>query len=96
MKILLFEPNEPPVVREIKNSLKPMQKIVGGYIETVYIGDDVVLVCNEEGKLRNLPPNRIIQNDWICGTFFMASVKGAKFKSLDDRQLASLLKVYGR
>ena len=37
--------------------LKELQKIVGGYIEFVYLTDNSVMVLNEEGKIDNLPLN---------------------------------------
>ena len=39
-----------------KVSLEEMQKVVGGYIEMVTLKNKV-LICNEEGKLMNLPLN---------------------------------------
>ena len=43
--------------RLISDSLKDLQKMVGGYIETVTLPNGVVLICNEEGRLRNMPYN---------------------------------------
>lgn len=37
--------------------LEEMQKIVGGYIETLRIGGDRIMVVNEEGKLKDLEVN---------------------------------------
>lgn len=39
-------------------SLKELNEIVDGYIEVLHIGDKLI-VCNEEGKLNNLPYNVI-------------------------------------
>ena len=41
----------------IPNTLKALQETVGGYIETVTLENGVVLICNEEGKLRDMPYN---------------------------------------
>ena len=41
----------------ISDSLKNLQNTVGGYIETVTLDNGVVLICNEEGRLRNMPYN---------------------------------------
>jgi len=41
----------------IPNTLKALQEAVGGYIETVTLENGVVLICNEEGKLRDMPYN---------------------------------------
>ena len=40
-------------------TLEEMQKCVGGYVEFVYLEDDLVLVVNEEGLINNLPHNEI-------------------------------------
>lgn len=37
--------------------LKELQKIVGGYIETIYLKNKEVMVVNEEGKLNDLSLN---------------------------------------
>ena len=41
----------------ISDSLENLQKTVGGYIETVTLDNGLVLIVNEEGKLRNMPYN---------------------------------------
>ena len=41
-------------------SLKEMQDIVGGYVEFVYLPDNLIMVVNEEGKMNNLPVNEYI------------------------------------
>lgn len=58
MRVLVVEPEHRPEVREIDDSLKAMQDIVGGLIQPIYLDDSVVLVCNGEGKMMNLPANR--------------------------------------
>lgn len=40
-------------------SLDEMKAIVGGYIEILPIGENLLMVCNEEGKLIGLPTNEI-------------------------------------
>lgn len=78
MLILVIEPGRKPEVQEIDGSLKSMQNIVGGYIQVIYPFDDpVALVCNEEGKLTDLPVNRALWDtsgriyDVVFGTFFL-------------------------
>lgn len=52
LKVLLVEPKKTPRMVTIPHELEAMQRLVGGYIETVYpFNDPVVLVCNEEGFL---------------------------------------------
>jgi len=40
-------------------SLEEMQKIVGGYIEIIQLGNGMVMIMNEEGKLDGLPVNNL-------------------------------------
>ena len=87
IKIVIVEPKKQPYVAEVENELSEMQKIVGGYIETVTLAADAVLVCNEEGRLRGLEPNRQIGSDplsVIYGTFFVCGTDGEDFTSLPD------------
>ncbi len=80
MRILIVEPERRPEIREIDDSLKAMQDIVGGLIQSIYLDDSVALVCNDEGKLMNLPANRGLRDengqmyDIIFGAFFLCGV----------------------
>ena len=63
MKVLLIAPGTAPRVLVIDHSLKAMQELMGGTIEAIYPFDDhVALVCNDEGKLLGLPPNRAVRD----------------------------------
>lgn len=52
LKIVLKKPNEEPEVIDIQNTLKAKQELVGGLIELVYLDKELLLVCNEERKIR--------------------------------------------
>ena len=39
---------------DIENELEPLQEFVGGYIETVSLFTNLVIICNEEGRLRDM------------------------------------------
>jgi len=73
-KVLLFPVGGDPKVMDIAGGLDPMQALVGGYIENVTLEEGVGLVCNEEGKLKDLPRNRPIPElrDVIRGPFFIS------------------------
>ena len=78
MRVLVVEPERRPEVKEIDDSLKEMQGIVGGYIQSIYpFEEPVALVCNDEGKLMDLPANRGLRDengqiyDIVFGTFFL-------------------------
>ena len=93
MKVIIVKPFTNPFVKEIKGDLKSMQAIVGGYIQAIYpFDDEVALVCNEEGKINGLMPNRFLLNrnngicDYICGDFFLcyAPCDSENFESMPD------------
>lgn len=63
----------------ISDSLKNLQKTVGGHIETVTLMSDLVIICNEEGKLRGLPYNCRILNGEFVGTLIFAGVDEDEF-----------------
>lgn len=96
MRILVVEPKRRPEVIEIDGSLKAMQNIVGGLIQPIPLNDpDVILVCNDEGKLMNLPANRGLRDesgqiyDIVCGTFFLCGAPEGSdhFTSLTSEQI---------
>lgn len=66
-------------VANISPTLENLQKTVGGNIEVVSFSEFVIL-CNEEGKLQNLPYNmRLGTFDVLVGTIIVLSVDGEEF-----------------
>ena len=105
MQVVVVEPKKKPVVQEIGDSLEAMKKIVGGPIEAVYPFDEpVALICNEEGKLLNLPLNRALRDDEgnvydiISGTFFLCAAPqdSDRFTSLTDQQVKTYMERFDR
>lgn len=103
MKIVRVDPGKSAVLTEIDGSLKSMQAVVRGLIEVIPMFDgDVVLVCNEEGKLQGLAPNRPVYlpgddkpYDIIYGTFFLCSVnEDGDMLELPEDKLAFYLEKY--
>lgn len=109
ISVLLVEPGKYPQMIEIDNSLEAMQELVGGYIEVIMpYESQVALVCNEEGRLTNLPLNRALYlglgegrnrevSDIIHGSFFIcyASDESGEFLSL-PKELAEKYKTLFR
>ena len=101
MTILVVEPGKAPYAKEIDDSLAEMQRLVGGSIEGTYPYDDpVAVICNGEGKLKGLPPNRPLTGpdgvpyDMIHGTFFVAGLGAEDFCSLTDEQVRRYQEVF--
>ena len=77
MRILKVEPGERPYEKEIENTLKDVQREVGGLFQPVHIEDGIVLCCNDEGKLNGMEPNRWLNDfDIVCGPFFVVGDDG--------------------
>ena len=91
IKCLLVKPYELPEEIEIDNTLEAKQKLVGGYIEQVFLpkDDSVVLICNEEGKINGMKPNRDIGHDIIFGPFLIVGndFENGGYKSLTEQQV---------
>ena len=86
MKILVVEPGKHPYEKEIECTLKEMQKIVGGRIQTLYpFRDEVGVVCNDDGISLQMPFNRKIDEEcYIFGTFFLCGLGLEDFTSLPE------------
>ena len=66
--------------REVDNTLRAFQGLVGGYIETVTVTPGrLVLIVNEEGKLQGMPANVLFREDWLVGTIVAVGVDGEDF-----------------
>ena len=74
IRVVIFEPGKPGREEFIPNTLRAMQQVVGGYIESAHLTEELVIICNEEGRLLGLPDNQF----GIRGTFFIAGDDGGE------------------
>ncbi|MDD6312012.1 MAG: DUF3846 domain-containing protein [Firmicutes bacterium] len=82
ISVIIKEPGKKPRHVNISNTLNNLQKTVGGYIETVTLASDRVIICNEEGRIQRLP--------WCCnicgadfvGTVILAGIDGDEFADI--------------
>ena len=105
MKVIIVKPFTNPYVKEIKGDLESMQAVVGGYIQAIYpFDDEVALVCNEEGKINGLMPNRYLLDrnfgicDYICGDFFLcyAPCDSESFESMPDELIPKYIEKFSK
>ena len=92
--VLVVEPEKVPYVKEIDPGLKSLQNEVDGWIEAVYpFEDPVAIICNEEGKMNGMPPNRALYDedgqvyDIVAGQFLVVGLTEDNFGSLTDEQI---------
>ena len=80
--VLIKDPGKKPRSVNISNTLANLQKTVGGFIETVTITQDCVIICNEEGRYKGLPWNCEICGVNFVGTIIICGVAGDEFADL--------------
>ena len=96
IKVMVFEPLKEPYIENIKNVTEAYKSIVEGETEEVRLDNKTLLICNAEGKEKELVPNRTIGNDIICGTFFLATDTGSgKYASITPLQAQFYSRRYG-
>ena len=91
MKVIIKEPGKKPRITEIENSLSALQEAVGGYIETVTFAEDCCIICNEEGRLQELPYNLTFCRVSFVGTILFIGVLGDEFADLSKEYAEILL-----
>ena len=88
-------------IANISNTLENLQKIVGGKIETLYLGHGLILIVNEEGKLLGLEPNFRLEHGAFADVIVRtAIVVGQKDEDFGDCPIVFeawkiLLKLWG-
>lgn len=91
MTVLLIKPGMEPEVVDIDSGLESLQEAVGGDIAATYPYEDpVAIICNDNGKIMNLPWNRALCDengeiyDIIAGNFLIVGLTEEDFGSLSD------------
>lgn len=88
--VLMVRPLEEPEMAQIEDSLEGYYKATeSDSVQAVYpFRDGVALVCDEEGKYRQIP-NRALKHggevyDIVHGPFFLCGTEGDHFVSLPE------------
>ena len=92
MLAIIKQPGEPAKRINIDNTLKALQKAVGGYIETVTLFEDVTLICNEEGRLMELPYNMEFLGIHFVGPVLAVGRAEDDFRGLTDEETQFVMK----
>lgn len=88
IKVVFQSPGDISKVITIENDLKPMNELIGGYLETLTLSNGLVLIMDEEGRLKGLPDNiRCVQVGTIVGPVFITAADGDEFVSLTTEQI---------
>ena len=102
IKALKVAPLEKPEVCYLENELRALQEAVSvgadyvGLIEIIDISERICLLCNEEAKLIGFMPNRRLENDVICGVFYVIGQDyQGELASLTDAEIEHYKNVFG-
>ena len=66
----------------ISPTLANLQRTVGGYIETVTLARDLVIICDEEGRIKDKPYNCTVCGCDFRGDIIFCGVDGDDFGSV--------------
>ena len=92
--VIVKEPGEAArIENSFPNTLEAMQEQVGGPIEAVTLATDVVIICNEEGRLMGLKPNTTVCGVDFVGSIIVAGVSGEDFASLKAAHVPLLMRM---
>ena len=99
IKVIMCPVDREPYMAEIEDSLEALQQAVGGYIECLGVTTDCVLICNEEGRVRNMPVNHSVS--WlmpygIYGDALLCGADGPEFADVPETGRDMLLKASRR
>ena len=92
MRVLMKEPGKDPHVMVVPNDLGTLQQLVDGFIEVHRLTNGLVMIVDEEGKLKNKQPNFRVAalNDTIVGTAVFCGEDGEEFTDIDEYDLTVL------
>ena len=82
-------------VGQIENTLKAKQSYVGGLIQAVSLTPKIIVICNDEGKIQQLPPNRAwVESsgvvDFFAGNILCVRHSGDEFASILPKDIAEI------
>ena len=88
IKVVAQNPGEISRIVTIPNTLEALQELVGGHIEVHHIGNGLLLVMDEDGRLKGLPENvRCVQYGTIVGPVFITADQDEDFRSLTTEEI---------
>lgn len=83
MKAIRKRPGEGPELIDIRDD-DHIREELGGYMEAVTLTEDLVILCDEEGRLKGKAPNCVICGVDFVGTILVLGVRGEEFADVPD------------
>ena len=93
MKVIVKRPNQKSEVIEISNELEKLQQLVGGYIETIPYKNNIIILLDEEGRLKDSEDNIVVSKyGMLVGNIVFIGTEGEDFTSLTEAQIQGILR----
>lgn len=89
IKVLNFAVGKEAELIEIDNNYIELQNLVDGYIQVVPISENLCIICNELGKLENLPYQEKYR---IHGNFIVAQTYKDMLVSMNEGSIDKIIK----
>lgn len=97
MRAIIKEVGQKPRVTDIENTLEALQQAVGGYIEVINLNENTVLICDEEGKIKDKPFNFVLSGvDVIVGDVLFVNTSGEDFTDIDEETEQTLIQLFNK
>lgn len=94
LTVVVKEPGKLPKAVKVRNKLEDLQKLVGGYIETVSLYDYLTVICDEEGRLKRQKHNCRVGGIDFVGTIVLVGTFRNEFASIPYDSLDALWRDY--
>ena len=93
MRIIKLRSNGRLEIKGVKNELRDLQNEVGGYIEKVKFTDDLVLLMDEDAKMKRRKANPFTPG--LYGDVVICAVRGEEFAGLSLMKARKIAKLFG-
>ena len=90
MKVIRKHPGEYPEVIDVENDVDAICAELDGHMEAFTIAQDLVILCDEEGRLKGKAPNIALKGLGVdfCGTILIVGVDGEEFCDVQQLDFA--------
>lgn len=96
IRVLVKKPGEGVRIRVIEDSAEAFQEVIGcRTVRNIMLEDDLALLVDDDGKLKQSPPNLIIPGHLVVGTVIFAGVKGDKLASISAEHTRGIISAFG-
>lgn len=93
MKVVVKKVGKEPEIKKIQGTVREFQEMVGGNFKCFVVLDNIICVCNEEGKYLGLTPNFVYNGDVIAGDIFFCADGKDDFESLSEEQTGVIMSI---